>query len=170
MALDSKSGATEAFQLSKVSVQIVAEGVLAIPASPKESIKRFVKTQESIRIDNKETKEFDSVLCLVNTAMLSHEGRFSGKADSNSIKKVRVGGLTAKKKESLLAQIEDGNDSDLVDGLCDFNVMMALDRSLSREDMSSLCKIVAKYSRGHKKGIEVENKLKLVIKNSILII
>ena len=169
MALDSKSGATEAFQLSKVSVQIVAEGVLAIPASPKESIKRFVKTQESIRIDNKETKEFDSVLCLVNTAMLSHEGRFSGKADSNSIKKVRVGGLTAKKKESLLAQIEDENDSDLVDGLCDFNVMMALDRSLSREDMSSLCKIVAKYSRGHKKGIEVENKLKLVIKNSILI-
>lgn len=170
MALDSKSGATEAFQLSKVSVQIVAEGVLAIPASPKESIKRFVKTQESIRIDNKETKEFDSALCLVNTAMLSHEGRFSGKADSNSIKKVRVGGLTAKKKESLLAQIEDGNDSDLVDGLCDFNVMMALDRSLLREDMSSLCKIVAKYSRGHKKGIEVENKLKLVIKNSILII
>lgn len=170
MALDSKSGATEAFQLSKVSVQIVAEGVLAIPASPKESIKRFVKTQESIRIDNKETKEFDSALCLVNTAMLSHEGRFSGKADSNSIKKVRVGGLTAKKKESLLAQIEDENDSDLVDGLCDFNVMMALDRSLSREDMSSLCKIVAKYSRGHKKGIEVENKLKLVIKNSILII
>ena len=170
MALDSKSGATEAFQLSKVSVQIVAEGVLAIPASPKESIKRFVKTQESIRIDNIETKEFDSVLCLVNTAMLSHEGRFSGKADSNSIKKVRVGGLTAKKKESLLAQIEDENDSDLVDGLCDFNVMMALDRSLSREDMSSLCKIVAKYSRGHKKGIEVENKLKLVIKNSILII
>ena len=169
MALDSKSGATEAFQLSKVSVQIVAEGVLAIPASPKESIKRFVKTQESIRIDNKETKEFDSVLCLVNTAMLSHEGRFSGKAESNSIKKVRVGGLTAKKKESLLAQIEDENDSDLVDGLCDFNVMMALDRSLSREDMSSLCKIVAKYSRGHKKGIEVENKLKLVIKNSILI-
>lgn len=169
MALDSKSGATEAFQLSKVSVQIVAEGVLAIPASPKESIKRFVKTQESIRIDNKETKEFDSVLCLVNTAMLSHEGRFSGKADSNSIKKVRVGGLTAKKKESLLAQIEDENDSDLVDGLCDFNVMMALDRSLLREDMSSLCKIVAKYSRGHKKGIEVENKLKLVIKNSILI-
>jgi hypothetical protein len=170
LALDSKSGATEAFQLSKVSVQIVAEGVLAIPASPKESIKRFVKTQESIRIDNKETKEFDSALCLVNTAMLSHEGRFSGKADSNSIKKVRVGGLTAKKKESLLAQIEDENDSDLVDGLCDFNVMMALDRSLSREDMSSLCKIVAKYSRGHKKGIEVENKLKLVIKNSILII
>jgi hypothetical protein len=170
LALDSKSGATEAFQLSKVSVQIVAEGVLAIPASPKESIKRFVKTQESIRIDNKETKEFDSVLCLVNTAMLSHEGRFSGKADSNSIKKVRVGGLTAKKKESLLAQIEDENDSDLVDGLCDFNVMMALDRSLLREDMSSLCKIVAKYSRGHKKGIEVENKLKLVIKNSILII
>ena len=90
----------------------MAEGVLAIPASPKESIKRFVKTQESIRIDNIETKEFDSVLCLVNTAMLSHEGRFSGKADSNSIKKVRVGGLTAKKKESLLAQIEDENDSD----------------------------------------------------------
>ena len=165
LALDSKTGATEAFQLSNVSVQMVAEGVLAIPQKQKskERFKRFVTTQESISIDNKETKELDSVLCLVNTAMLSHEGRFSGEAGTNSVKK--AGGLTAKKKKSLLARIEDGDDIHLLGELSDFSVLMALDRSMSKEDMRSLCSVVAKFSRGHKKGIEVEKKLKLVLKN-----
>ena len=163
LALDSKTGATEAFQLSDVSVQMVAEGVLALPKNSKEPFKRFVKTQESINIDNKETKELDSVLCLVNTAMLSHEGRFSGEVGVNSVKK--AGGLTAKKKKAILARIEEGNDSGLMGELTDFGVLMALDRSMPKKDMDSLCAVVAKYSRGHKKGIEVENKLKLLLKN-----
>ena len=161
LALDSKSGATEAFQLSNVSVQMVAEGVLAIPKEG--DFKRFVKTQESVSIDNKETKDLDSVFCLVNTAMLSHEGRFSGKAGVNAVKK--VGGLTANKKKALLAKIDSGNDSDLIEELCDFNVLMALDRSIEKEDMNSLCKLVTKYSKGQRQGIEMGNELKLVLKS-----
>ena len=95
--------------------------------------------------------------------MLSHEGRFSGEAGTNSVKK--AGGLTAKKKKSLLARIEDGDDIHLLGELSDFSVLMALDRSMSKKDMRSLCSVVAKFSRGHKKGIEVEKKLKLVLKN-----
>lgn len=166
LALDSKTGATEAFQLSNVSVQMVAEGVLAIPETESAKVqvpfKRFVKTQESVSIDNKETKDLDTVFCLVNTAMLSHEGRFAGKAE-NSVKK--AGGLTAKKKRTVLAAIEAGGDGDLLQELCDFNALMALDRAMPKEDMSNLCKLVAKYSRGHKKGITVESKLKIVLKN-----
>jgi len=161
LALDAKSGAAEAFQLSNVSVQMVAEGVLSIPE--RGDFKRFVKTQESISLDNKETKELDSVLCLINTAMLSHEGRLSGKAHVNSVKK--VGGLTAKKKKAILAKIEDGSDGDIIDELCDFSAIMALDRSLSKEDLAYLCKLVVKYSKGMRKGIEMDNKLKLVLKS-----
>ncbi len=163
LAIDSKSGATEAFQLSNTSVQMVAEGVLAIPKKSKESFKRFVKTQESISIDNKETKELDSVLCLVNTAMLSHDGRLSGKSGVNSIKK--AGGLAIKKKKSLLARIEEDEDGQLLEELSDFSALIAIDRLMPRGEMDSLCNVVAKYSRGHKKGIEVDKKLKLVLKN-----
>jgi len=61
LALDSKSGATEAFQLSNASDQkMVAEGVLEIPGEG--DFKRSVKAQEFISIDNKETKELNSVL------------------------------------------------------------------------------------------------------------
>ena len=161
LALDSKSGATEAFQLSNVSVQMVAEGVLSIPKNGE--FKRFVQTLESISIDNKETKELDSVLCLVNTAMLSHEGRFSGKAGVNSIKK--AGGLSAKKKKNILSKLDDGNDGDLVGELCDFNVLMALDRSIKEEDMQSLCKLVSKFAKGQRKGIEMGSHLKILLKN-----
>ncbi len=163
LALDAKSGATEAFQLSNVSVQMVAEGVLAIPG--KGDFKRFVKTHESISIDNKETKELDSVLCLVNTAMLSHEGRFSGKAGANSVKK--VGGLTIKKKKAILAKIDIGDDGDIIDELCDFNAIMALDRSISKDEMAYLCTLVTKYSKGIRKGITMDNNLKLVLKTAL---
>lgn len=164
LALDATSGATEAFQLSNVSVQMVAEGVLVIPG--KGDFKRFVKTQESISIDNKETKELDSVLCLVNTAMLSHEGRFSGKAGGlNSVKK--VGGLTVKKKKAILAKIEIGDDGDIIDEMCDFNAIMALDRSISKDEMAYLCKLVTKYSKGIRKGITMDNNLKLVLKTAL---
>jgi|AntRauTorckE5430_2_1112549.scaffolds.fasta_scaffold01143_1 hypothetical protein len=165
LALDSKSGAAEAFQLSNVSVQMVAEGVLVIPE--KGGFNRFVQTRESISVDNKETKELDSVLCLINTAMLSHEGRLSGKAGVNSVKK--EGGLTAKKKKVILDKIEDGNDGNIIDELCDFSTIMALDRSLSKEDLAYLCKLVVKYSKGMRKGIEMDNKLKLVLKSVLAI-
>lgn len=162
LAIDANSGAAEAFQFSDVCVQMVAEGVLSIPDDDTYQ-RRFVETNEAIVIDNKETKELDSVLCLVNTAMLSHEGRFSG--SENATKK--AGGLTAKKKKTILQKLDGQDDGDLVAELCDFGVIMALDRSLSNDDIESLCKLVTKYSKGQKRGLEMNDNLKLVLKSAL---
>jgi hypothetical protein len=165
LSLDSTSGATEAFQLSDTTVQMVAEGVLANPKN--EIMKRFVTTMEPILIDNKETKDLDSVLCLVNTAMLSHEGRMSGSIGVSSTKK--SGGLTAKTKKTILSNIESDNDEQLLKCLCDFDILMALDKMIRREDMTRLCELVSKYSRGMRKGTKVSLDLKLAIKSILAI-
>jgi hypothetical protein len=68
-----------------------------------------------------------------------------------------------------LDKIEDGNDGNIIDELCDFSTIMALDRSLSKEDLAYLCKLVVKYSKGMRKGIEMDNKLKLVLKSVLAI-
>ncbi len=161
LALDCKSGATEAFQLSNTSVQMVAEGVLAIPKD--KVMERFVQTQESVSIDNKETTDLDTVFCLVNTAMLSHEGRFSGKAGVNAVKK--TGGLTNKKKKTLLSKLEGESNEEIFRELCDFDTLMALHSILGKDDMDQLCTLVTKFSRGQRKGTEMGNDLKLVLKS-----
>mmetsp|Transcript_13383 Transcript_13383/g.19513 ORF Transcript_13383/g.19513 Transcript_13383/m.19513 type:complete len:533 (-) Transcript_13383:92-1690(-) len=163
LALDSKSGAAEAFQMSDTSVQMVAEGVLALPK--KSEAKRFVKTMESISVDSKETKDLDTVFCLVNTAMLSHDGSLSGKANANSIKK--TGALTNKTKKILLANLNGDSDDDetLLSELCNFNTLMALDGIMEKDDMASVCKLVTKYSRGQRKGTSCGKELKLVLKS-----
>ena len=165
LSLDSISGATEAFQLSDTTVQMVAEGVLANPKN--KIMKRFVTTMEPILIDNKETKDLDSVLCLVNTAMLSHEGRMSGSIGVSSTKK--SGGLTAKTKKTILSNIESDNDEQLLKCLCDFDTLMALDKMIRREDMTRLCELVSKYSRGMRKGTKVSLDLKLAIKSILAV-
>ena len=165
LSLDSTSGATEAFQLSDTTVQMVAEGVLANPKN--EVMKRFVTTMEPVLIDNKETKDLDSVLCLVNTAMLSHEGRMSGTVGANSTKK--SGGLTTKTKKTITSNIDSNNDDELLKSLCDFDILMALDKMIRREDMTRLCDLVSKYSRGMKKGTKVSSDLKLAMKSVLAV-
>ena len=59
----------------------------------------------------------------------------------------------------------DGSDGDILGELCDFNVLMALGKSMRREDMSLLCKFVKKFSRGQRKGIEMNKDLKIVLKS-----
>mmetsp|Transcript_17378 Transcript_17378/g.32959 ORF Transcript_17378/g.32959 Transcript_17378/m.32959 type:complete len:533 (-) Transcript_17378:48-1646(-) len=166
LALDSKTGATEAFQLSDVTVQMVAEGVLTLAKESEEGrLKRYVKTQESVIVDNKETKELDSVLCLVNTALLSHQGRFSGSPGVVSVKK--GGGLAAKKKKTLLGMIDAGDDSGLVEELCDFSALIALDKCMDNKDMEIMCNLVNKYSKGQRKSLEIDKSLKLVIQSIV---
>lgn len=168
LALDSNTGATEAFQLSDVSVQMVAEGVLSLSDKGDDDMKRFVNTQESVIIDNKETKELDSVLCLVNTALLSHEGRLSGNLGGVNPAVKKGGGLTVKKKKVLLEKIDAGDDSGLVAELCDFSVLMALDPCMGTKEMEMLCNLVNKYSRGQRKSIEMDATLKLIIKSLMI--
>lgn len=157
LAMDSASGGTEAFQMSDVSVQMVHENILV----PKEGIsQRHVATKHEIVVDGKQTKQLDSVLCLVNTAMLSHVGSFAGKTATSSVKK--NGSLTNKTKKTLLEAIS--NDSKLLEELCNFNTLLALDQSLSREDTEELCGLVRKWSRGQKQGTKVGSKVKMHLK------
>lgn len=155
LAMDARNGATEAFQLSDVCVQMVAEGLLD---KPKDT--RMVTVEHSVLVDGKEVQEFDSVLCLVNTAMLSHEGSFS--SSTNPVKK--NGSLTNKTRKALLQAIEADNDKALLEKLCDFNLLLALDELLLESDSKSLCAVVKKWARGQKLGTAVDDKLKIKLK------
>ena len=159
LALDAKTGATEAFQLSDVSVQVVAEGKVNIP----EKSSRYLETTEPVVIHTKETTNLDSVLCLVNTAMLSHEGNFSGGSTKSSIKK--GGALTLKTRKNIIKKMDTSDTESLMASLCDFNILMALDRSLGKKEMDELCNLVKKYSRGQRKAAKPSNELRLALKN-----
>lgn len=170
LALDARSGATEAFQLSDVAVQMVAEGVLPDPRSTGAAAPygRILPTADPVVVDGEETEELDSVLCLVNTAVLSHEGRYAGKRGVDPLKKGgRAPALSARTRRSLLQTINDGGDggdAKLLQELCDFNLLLALDRSLDDKDTRDLCALVSKYTRGQKKGTVVPKELKLILK------
>lgn len=158
LSMDANTGGTEAFQLSDVSVQMVHEGMLL--TNSKEN-KRHVPTRHPLLIDGKETKDLDSVLCLINTAMLSHEGAYSGKSAASSVKK--NGGLTTKTKKALLAIL--GDDTALLEYICDFNVLLALDQSLSKQDSEELCELVRKWARGQKQGTQITSNLKMHLRS-----
>lgn len=160
LAMDANTGATEAFQLSDVSVQMVHEGILLTEGA---KIKRHVPTKNSVMVDGKETKELDSVLCLVNTAMLSQVGSFSGKTATSSVKK--NGSLTNKAKKALLKAFDD--DRILFEELCNFNTILALDQSLSQGDSAELCELVRKWARGQKQGTKLSLKLKMHLRSII---
>ena len=156
LAMDANTGATEAFQLSDVSVQMVAEDMWTGTEHG-----RFVTTHHEIIVDGKETTQLDSVLCLVNTAMLSQVGSYAGKT-TNSVSK-RNGSLTGKTKKALLAAM--GEDSSLLNELSDFNVLVALDALLPAEQTEELCRLVKKWVRGQKHGTNVPTKLKLSLQS-----
>lgn len=159
LAMDANTGATEAFQLSDVAVQMVHEGLL-------QDVKkntREVPTKHAILINGKESKTLDSVLCLVNTAMLSHEGSYAGGSATSFVKK--NGSLTNEAKKSLLRCLDD--DPKLLQLLCNFNTLLALDQSLSPEDIETLCGAVKKWARGQKQGTQLDSKLKLRLRSTL---
>ena len=166
LAMDANSGATEAFQLSDVSVQMVHENIFLLPSDNRDGKKigsttRHVATKNPVVVDGQQVKEIDSVLCLVNTAMLSHIGSFSGSSGStSSIKK--NGSLTKKAKTALLKALDSNDDMKLLEEMCDFNLIVALDQCLSNtEDTVELCQLVRRYSRGQKQGTTIPSKLKM---------
>jgi len=156
LAMDANTGATEAFQLSDVSVQMVHEDILQIKKNQRE-----VPTKHNILINGKETKTLDSVLCLVNTAMLSHEGAYAGSSAASSIKK--NGSLTNKTKKALLKCMDD--DPKLLQELCDFCTLLALDQLMSPEESEKLCQSVKKWARGQKQGTQVDGDIKLKLRS-----
>jgi hypothetical protein len=114
-----------------------------------------------VLVDGKEVKKLDSVLCLVNTAMLPHVGSYSGKSATSAVKK--NGNLTNKTKKALLAAVD--NDASLLEELSDFNTLLALDQTLSKADSEELCQLVRKWVRGQKRGTLVTPKLKMQLRS-----
>lgn len=166
LALDGRMGATEAFQLSDVCVQMVAEGALKAPIVD-ESLQgtRSMELTDPVVISGEETTKLDTVLLLVNTAMLSHVGLYSGGEDApvgGSVKK-SSGALLVKTRKRLLSALDRSNS--VLKELCDFDVLLALDGMMSREDSEQLCLLVRKYARGQKKGTNLTPHLKLTLRS-----
>lgn len=189
LAMDAQMGATEAFQLSDVAVQMVAEDMLvleeddnkkskrkkkskskdkkknAASSSSSSSSGRFGTTKHPILVDGKETTTLDSVLCLVNTAMLSHQGLYSGKTAASAVKRSN-GRLTTKTRKSILKALLQAQDSSsstnkLFTILANFQVLLALDEALQDDQAASerLVTTVRKWARGQKKGTVLDSKL-----------
>lgn len=169
LALDGRVGATEAFQLSDVCVQMVAEGTLSPPIVDEalEST-RFVALRDPVVVSGEETKRLDSVLLLVNTAMLSHVGLYSGGANAPAGGNVKraSGALLVKTRKRILAALSgDQGSGDAMKELCDFDILLALDALISREESENLCLLVRKYARGQKRGTVLDDHLKLTLQS-----
>ena len=168
LALDGRIGATEAFQLSDVCVQMVAEGALKAPTvDEKLKSTRFLTLKDPVVVSGEETKRLDSVLLLVNTAMLSHVGLYSGgeKAPPGGNVKRNSGALLSKTRKRLLAALQSEESSRSLKELCDFDVLMALDTMIGKEEMKELCELVKKYARGQKRGTALGDHLKLTLQS-----
>lgn len=166
LALDGRVGATEAFQLSDVCVQMAAEDALSPPIVDETSQStRFVDLKDPVVISGEETRRLDSVLLLVNTAMLSHVGLYSGGKDAPTGGNVKraSGALLVKTRKRILAALEQGDGA--LRELCDFDVLLALDSLIGREESEKICLIVRKYARGQKKGTVLDGHLKLTLQS-----
>ncbi|KAL3915999.1 MAG: hypothetical protein SGILL_005378 [Bacillariaceae sp.] len=168
LAMDAPIGATEAFQLSDVTIQMVHEEMFDSLVPPSKALSqksnpRTIPTRHEVLVDGRETTKLESVLCLINTAMLSNVGNYAGKSSASSVKKSN-GSLTNKAKKTLLKALEAGNRA-MMEELCDFTVLMALDQSLSESEMEHMCGCVKKWARGQKEGTALDSKLKLKLKS-----
>ncbi|KAL7494409.1 hypothetical protein ACHAWT_003133 [Skeletonema menzelii] len=168
LSLDGRIGAAEAFQLSDVCVQMVAENVLSPPiVDEKLQSTRFLTLKDPVVVSGEETKRLDSVLLLVNTAMLSHVGLYSGGMNApigGNVKKTS-GALLGKTRKRILEALENKGGSELLAELCDFDILLAIDALIGKEESEKLCSIVRKYARGQKKGTVVGEQLKLTLRS-----
>ena len=182
LALDGRVGATEAFQLSDVCVQMVAEGVLPSPhlidgangeenalSQSKSKSTRFLSLQDPVIVSGEETKQLDSVLLLVNMAMLSHVGMYSGGTNApmgGNVKRSSGELLVKTRKRILSALKEDSNNNNgggALKELCDLDILVALDLLIGKKESEKLCKLVRNYARGQKKGTVLDDHLKLTL-------
>eukprot|EP01082_Thalassiosira_pseudonana_P016237 g14787.t1 g14787 contig90:395017-395484(-) len=151
---------------------MVAEDVLCVPVvDEKLTSTRFIKLKDPVLVSGEETKRLDSVLLLVNTAMLSHVGLYSGGEDApvgGSVKK-GSGTLLVKTRKRILSALENsngsGSDGKLLQQLCDFDTLLALDAMIGKKESEELCGLVRKYARGQKRGTVIEDHLKLTLQS-----
>lgn len=196
LAMDATTGATEAFQLSDVSVQMVHEDMFRALLEPLEVVVAITDAKAKqppkiknppmapmkhpVLVDGKETKILDSVLCMVNTGVLSHVGAYSGSSAGSATKK-NNGGLTLKTKKQLIRALDSSDSNDFLKEICNFNILLALDEVLAAsnksktkakagiiaDDTKALCKLVKKWARGQKKGTVIDSKLRMKLKTCL---
>jgi len=178
-AMDVLSGATEVYQISDQVVQMVSEGILLTgPAEGEGHTKnnnrnRYVSTSDPVVVDGKEVREVDSLLCLVNTALLSHKGSFSSGRSNGGNKltglvKASTGNLTTKGRKQLISALQLSNNdssSQFMDLLLDFNLLFGISKLLAAADAEQLAKLVFKFSRGQKKSSVLGGQLKLSLES-----
>jgi hypothetical protein len=105
---------------------------------------------------------------LVNTALLSHTGWYTGRSSTSSSTKKRDGKLTSKTRKAILKEIESAeNDRKLLELLCDFSILLALDDALSELESEKLCATVSKWARGQKKAVSLDDSLKQKLKGAL---
>jgi hypothetical protein len=134
--MHARTGVKEAFQQSDVAVPMVAESMIIAQENKKDG--RYCRSKHAVVVDGKETQQLDSLLGLVNTAMLSHEGSFAGKVLAGSSVK-RNGRLSNKARKAILKAMDDDDDDDddddsqhalVLELICDFSILPALDEGL----------------------------------------
>ena len=165
LAMDVSGGATEGFQLCDVAVQMVAENVLTIGKHGNNGNvdERYFYTMDPVIVDGQETNEVDCVLCLVNTAMLSHRGKYSGKETVLT----KNGVLTGKAKKKLLLALKNSDSEKLLMIMSDFQILCGLDRLLAKKDMLEIFRLVNKYNQGQKRSTDIGQKLRTSLQNTL---
>jgi cation transport regulator ChaB len=168
MAMDATSGATEAFLVSDITVQMVAEGVWDMDDNSNKD-GRFVTTRRPVVVDGQETNELDTLLCLVNVALLSHDGMFAQKNTKRNSLLKRDGRLSASIHKALNKALnhaeETNDDSKLLEMFVDFNLLYTIDALMQKqyptnnqEDaVESLCQAIRKYTKGQKQSIQLDH-------------
>ena len=162
LALNSASGATEAFQMSDQSVQMVAEDIFDEEATNDST--QFLKASVPVIVDGKETNSVDCLLCLVNTGMLSHIGSFSSPSSSGKLSS--SGGLTSKIKQKILSHLmKKGNakETTIIQYLSDFNILFGLSNLLNEADINELCDIILSSKRRRSANVEMSKHLQLTL-------
>lgn len=150
LSMDAETGATEAFQISDVAVQMVAQETLVDPDA------RYVDTVHPVIVDGKETTNLDSVLCLVNTALLSHEGSYTHPKSTTK----KNGTLSNKTVKRLVTSLKSSNDSKTLEILRDFNLLLAMDRYLTESESRQLAESVRKWARGQRQRTQLDETIR----------
>ena len=138
LAMEANEGATEGFQLSDASVQMIYEvrsvSVMKLSISLNILVNENylfqgiltdcgvdcpnkLKATVPVLMEGSEVHEVDCLLCLVNTGLLSHKGNFYS----------RSGSLSKKVKRKLRKKLDD-NENEFLDQLCDFSLLLAFDK------------------------------------------
>lgn len=165
-AMSAATGATEAFQLSDVAVQMVAEGVWK---DSDETNPQVIRTDPPVLVDDRETSALEVVLCLMNTALLRHAGRYTiAKPISH-----KRGRLTKKGRKQLLKALDkqqpEGSPCTVLPLLADFHVLMAALPLLDDDeaDRDELIGLVRKWAQGQKKSTRLSTSLAAKLRSAL---